>query len=102
MKQVHHERGAGDGKKSDRGVSLTIEVLVLCVQRNREQASRMPLEGLLLAILLPDGSGSMSVQNIDHLFIKMFLRFQLCSRRDFADIAVVGSARAFEIDKCAQ
>src|ERR687897_937477 len=30
----------------------------------------------------------------------MFLRFQLCSRRDFADITVVGSAGAFKVDKC--
>src|SRR4249919_1131074 len=102
MKQVHHERRAGDGKISDRGVSLTIEVLVFCVQRNREQAARMPLEGLLLAISLPYGSGSMSAQNIDHLFIKMFLRFQLASRRDFADITVIGSTGAFKVDKCAQ
>ena len=75
VKQVHHERRAGYGKKPDRGVSLAVEVLVLRVQRNREQASRMPLEGVLLAILLPDGSGAMSVENIDHLFIKMLLRF---------------------------
>src|SRR6266481_10191111 len=102
VKQVHHERRAGYGKKPDRGVSLPIEMLVLCVQRNREQASRMPLEGLLLAVSLPYRSGSMTVENINHLFVKMFLRFQLCSRRDFADITVVGSARAFEIDKCAQ
>src|SRR2546429_8781165 len=100
VKQVHHERRAGYGKKPDRGVSLPVEVLVLCVQRNREQASRMPLEGLLLAVSLPYRSGSMTVENINHLFVKMFLRFQLCSRRDFADITVVGSARALEIDKC--
>src|SRR5438093_4080740 len=102
VKQVHHERRAGYGKKPDRGVSLPIEVLVLCVQRNREQAARVPLEGLLLAISLPYGSGSVSVQNIDHLFIKMFLWFQCCSRRDFADITVVGSAGAFKVDKCPQ
>ena len=58
----------------------------------------MPLEGLLLAILLPDGSGSMSVQNIDHLFIKMFLRLQLGARRDFADVAIVRGARGIVID----
>src|SRR3989442_1674110 len=99
VKQVHHERRAGYGKKPDRGVSLPIEVLVLGVQRNREQAARMPFEGVLPAVFLPYGSGSMSVQNIDHLFIKMFLRFQLCSRRDFAHITVVGSAGAFKVDK---
>src|SRR5881397_2858470 len=100
VKQVHHERRASYSKKPDRGVSLPVEVLVLCVQRNREQASRMPLEGLLLAVSLPYRSGSMTIENINHLFVKMFLRFQLCSRRDFADITVVGSARALEIDKC--
>src|SRR5437899_2448423 len=99
VKQVHHERRAGYGKKPDRGVSLPIEVLVLGVQRNREQAARMPFEGVLPAVFLPYGSGSMSVQNIDHLFIKMFLRFQLCSRWDFAHITVVGSAGAFKVDK---
>src|SRR5947208_9929168 len=102
VKQVHHERRAGYGKISDGGVTLPVEMLVLCVQRNREQAARIPLEGLLLAVLLPHRSGSMSVENIDHLFIKMFLRFQLCSRRDFADITVVGSAGAFKVDKCPQ
>src|SRR6266705_1478406 len=102
LKQVHHEWRTGYGKKPDRGVSLPIEVLVLCVQRNREQASRMPLEGLLLAVSLPYRSGSMTVENINHLFIEMFLRFQLCSRRDFADITVVGSAGAFKVDKCPQ
>src|SRR5207237_3285434 len=99
VKQVHHERRAGYGKKPDRGVSLPIEVLVLRVQRNREQASRMPLEGLLLAISLPHRSGSMTVENINHFLIEVFLRSQLCSRRDFADITVVGSTRSLEIDK---
>src|SRR4029077_15579740 len=53
VKQVHPERGAGYGKKPDGSISLAVEVLVRSVQRDREQAARMPLEGLLLAILLP-------------------------------------------------
>src|SRR5213594_699924 len=97
VKQVHHERRASYSKKPDRGVSLPIEVLVLCVQRNREQASRVPLEGLLLTVSLPHRSGSMTVENINHFLIEVFLRSQLCSRRDFAHVAVVGSARALEI-----
>src|ERR1700756_424659 len=99
VKQIHHERRAGDGKISDGGVSLPIEVLILSVQRNRKQTPRMPLEGLLFAISLPHGSGSVSAENIDHLFIKVFLRFQFASRRDFADVTVVGSAGAFKINK---
>src|SRR5215813_9355656 len=102
VKQVHHERRAGYGKISNGGVTLPIEVLVLRVQRDREQAAWVPLEGLLLAVSLPYRSRSMPFQNIDHLFIKMFLRFQLGSRRDFADITIVGAAGALEIDKCSQ
>src|SRR5262245_20803987 len=39
VKQVHHERRAGYGKISNRGVTLPVEVLVLCVQRDSEQAA---------------------------------------------------------------
>src|ERR671925_146288 len=100
VKQVHHKRRAGYSKIPDGGVTLSVEVLVLCVQRDSEQAARVPLERLLFAVSLPHRSGSMPVENVNHLLIEMFLWFQLCSRRDFAHVAVVGSARAFEIDKC--
>src|SRR4029453_11078269 len=102
VKQVHHERRAGYGKKLDRGVSLPIEVLVLSVQRNSEQAPGMPLEGVLAAVFLPYGGSPVPVKNINHLLVKMFLRMQFCSGWDFTHIGIVGSAGAFEIDKCAQ
>src|SRR5262245_7121999 len=102
VKQVHHKRRAGYGKIPNGGATLPVEVLVLCVQRDREQAAWVPLEGLLLAVSLPHRSGSMAVKDINHLFIEMFLRFQFCPRWDFAHVAVVSSARALEIDKCSQ
>src|SRR5262249_1169733 len=102
MKQVHHERRAGYGKISNGGLTLPIEVLVLCVYRDSQQPRRVPFESLLLAVSLPHRSGSMAVENVNHFFIEMLLRFQFCPGRDFAHVAVVGSPRALEIDKCSQ
>src|SRR4029450_4396809 len=72
VKQVHHERRAGDGEKLHRGGSLPIEVLVLSVQRNSEQAPGMPLEGVLAAVFLPYGGSPVPVKNINNLLVKMF------------------------------
>src|SRR6266481_2370830 len=73
MKQVHHKRCIGDGKIPGGSVTLAIEMLIMRVERNREETSRMPLEGMLLAVFLPNGSRSMSFEDVDHLLVKMFL-----------------------------
>src|SRR5262245_10448370 len=44
VKEVHHERRAGYGKIPNGGATLPVEVLVLRVQRDREQAAWVPLE----------------------------------------------------------
>src|SRR5215813_3491834 len=74
-KQVHHERRVGHGKISGRGVALAVEVLVMGIDRNCKETSRMPLESVLLAVFLPNRSRSMSIEDIDHLFVKMLLLF---------------------------
>ncbi len=56
-------------------VALSIEELVVGVERNREETSRVPFEGVLFTVLLPDRSCPMSVENVDHLLVKMLLLF---------------------------
>src|SRR6059058_606075 len=73
VKQVHHERRVGDGKISGRGMALAVEVLVVGVERNREETSRLPFEGVLLAVSLPDRGRPMSIEDVDHLLVKMLL-----------------------------
>src|SRR5436309_12120629 len=73
MKQVHHERRIGHGKIPGGGMALAVEVLVVGVERNREETSRMPFEGVLLAVFLPDRSRPMSFENVDHLLVEMLL-----------------------------
>src|ERR1700756_3487214 len=75
VKQIHHERRVGDGKIPGRGVALPIEVLVVGVERNRKETSRMPFEAVLLTVFLPYGSRPMSFEDVDHLLVKMFLLF---------------------------
>src|SRR3972149_10196680 len=82
MKNVHHERRVGHCKKTNRGVSLPIKELVRAVQRDGKEASLMPLEGVLLAALLPYRGGAVTVEDEDHLLVKMFLHLQLFSRRE--------------------
>ena len=102
MKNIHHERRVGNGKIPHRGVSLPVEELVRAIQRNGEQASRMPLEGVLLAAFLPYRSSAVTVENEDHLFVKMFLDLQLFPRRDLANIGIVGLSGPVQVDKCPQ
>src|SRR6266481_3409630 len=72
MKQVHHKRCIGDGKIPGGSVTLAIEMLIMRVERNRKETSRMPFEGVLLAVFLPYGGRSMSFEDVDHLLVKMF------------------------------
>src|SRR3990167_7963949 len=102
MKDIHHERRVGHSKKTHRGVSLPIEELVRAIQRNGEEASLVPLEGVLLATLLPYRSGAVTVEDEDHLFVKMFLDLQLFSRRDLANVGIVGLSSPVKVDKCPQ
>src|SRR5262249_27310190 len=44
VKQIHHERCVGHGKISGRRVTLSVEMLVMGVKRNREKTSRVPFE----------------------------------------------------------
>ena len=57
------------------GMALSIEELVVGLQWNRKETSRVPFEGVLLAVLLPNRSCPMSVENVDHLLVKMLLLF---------------------------
>src|SRR5215468_7365597 len=75
VKQVHHKRRVGHSEISGRSVALAVEVLVVGVERNRKETSRMPFEGVLLAVFLPDRSRSMPFEDVDHLFVKMLLLF---------------------------
>src|SRR4029077_6110239 len=75
MKQVHHKWCIGDGKIPGGSVTLAIEMLIVGIQRNRKETSRMPFEGMLLTVFLPYGSRPMSFENVDHLLVKMFLLF---------------------------
>src|SRR5262245_8502751 len=102
VEQVHHERRIGHGKISGRGSTLPVEVLVVGVEGNRKEAAGMPFKGVLFAISLPYGSRSMPVEDINHLFVKMLLLFQLFPRRYLAHVAVVGAAGAVEIDECSK
>src|SRR5919108_3345086 len=58
VEQVHHETAIGHREITRRLAAASVEMLVVSVDGNGEQAARSPLEGMLLAVLLPNGSGA--------------------------------------------
>src|SRR5262249_56335720 len=71
-------------------------MLIVGVDRNRKHAPRSPLEGVLLAVSLPDTGRAVAFGDIDHLFIYVLLRLGLAARRNFANVSVIGAPGAVE------
>src|SRR6266498_4860348 len=82
VEQVHHETAIGHGEISRRLAAAGVEMLIVSVDGNSEQAARSPLEGVLLAVLLPHRSRAIAFGHVDHFFIEMFLRFGLALWRN--------------------
>src|SRR5262249_53717230 len=93
---VDHLRRISQRNIACRLASRNIEVLVPRVERRREEASLLPLEGLLLSSFVPHRGCSAAFENIDQLLKYITLRFALPSGRDLTDI---GTARATGSDQ---
>src|SRR5262249_31337773 len=80
------------GEVTRRLAAAGVEMLIVGVDRNCKHASRSPLEGMLLAVSLPDRGRAIALGDVDHLLIEMFLRLRLTARRDLANVRVVSAA----------
>src|SRR5882724_1111385 len=68
------------------------------VGRNREDTALLPLEGLLSAVFVPHGSGSLPFDDHDRLVKELAARDRLLSRRHFQNDRVIHH-RIGQIDK---
>src|ERR1041385_8471736 len=102
VEQVHHETAVRYGEVARGLAAAAVEVLVARVERNCEDAARPPLEGVFLALFLPDSGRAVPFDDVDHLLVKMLLRLQFAARWDLANVAVVDAAGAVEHDEGAQ
>src|SRR5262245_20171324 len=98
LKQVQNGRGIGHGQQSDRPVSLTVEMLIAGVERRREERAFAPLEGLLFASIAPDRCRAAAADDKNHFLKQVLLRFEWFPRRYLADIAIVNSLGALQIE----
>src|SRR5262245_66318025 len=71
-------------------------MLVVGVDWNRKHTPGSPLEGMLLAVSLPDTGRVVAFGDIDHLFIYVLLRIGLATRRNFAHVRVIGATGTVE------
>src|SRR5947209_4031899 len=76
-------------------------MLVVGVERDREQAASFPLKAKLAALVVPDRGGAVAGDDIDHLLIHLALRSQFAARRDLAYVGVIDAAVAIKIDESA-
>ena len=97
--EVDHRRHVRRRHEPGRHRAGAVEVLVPGVQRNGEHRARPPLEGDLLAGVVPHRGGPVPGQHQDHLLEQLSLRRQLLACRDLAHVAVVGGPRCFVVDE---
>ncbi|TMA12085.1 MAG: hypothetical protein E6J89_05830 [Deltaproteobacteria bacterium] len=98
VKHVHHQRRVRDRQEFDR-LSAAVDQAMPSVERRSEQTPGSPFEYLLAAAFLPHFRGSLSTQNANHFFIKMFLRLERATGRDFSDVHAGHPFHPVQIDK---
>src|SRR5215475_4032444 len=69
------------------------------VERNGEDRALAPFETDLLAGVIPHRRRARTIEDHDHFFKELALRGELPSRRDLADIAVIGGAGSIMVDE---
>jgi hypothetical protein len=73
-KQIENQRRRGDGQQPGLAISLTVEMLIPGVQRDREKAPCLPFEALLWTAALPNRGCAATVKNVDQRLEHMSLR----------------------------
>src|SRR5262245_50307101 len=96
---VDHLRRISQRNIACRLASRNIEVLMPRVERRREEASLLPLEGLLLGSFVPHRGCSAAFENIDQLLKYIALRFALPSRRDLTNIGTACTPGSDQLNK---
>src|SRR5688572_27352439 len=71
-------------------------MLVVGVERNREQTAGLPFEALLLPLVLPDTGRADAVEDVVQRFIDLALRIESFARRNADDISIVEISRTVE------
>ena len=79
VKQVENQRCRRHCEQPRLFVALTVEVLILSIQRNRKQTPGLPFEALLRAVT-PHSRGAAAIQDIIERFINMALRLEALAR----------------------
>ena len=82
MEQVDHDAEIIPRHQTRCLTARAVEMPVTGIKRDCENTVRAPFEGMGGAVQKLDTGGPMSVENIDHLFIKMALRRGRGPRRD--------------------
>ena len=82
---VHHHRQVVGGRKARPGAAGAIEVLVLGVQRQGEQAFRPPFETVGLPVMGFHGRAAMALEDVEHLLIEMLLGVRRAAGLDVDD-----------------
>src|SRR5689334_13235790 len=99
MKEIKDERRGRHRDDARLAVALAVEVLIIGIEWNGEEAALLPLEALLRPVFLPHRRRAAPFEDIDQFLEEMALRAQTLSRRDAAYVSVVEITRAFEIDE---
>src|SRR5437899_337613 len=71
MEEVDDQRSAADAQQSRRRAALAIEMLMMGVHGNTEQAAGLPLEMDLLSALLPDRGRAAAGDDEHQLFVQV-------------------------------
>ena len=96
--EVEHGRQVGRGDEPGGLAAGTVEVLVVGVERDREDRAGAPLERHLGAGVVPHAGGPVAGQRQHHLLEELPLGRERPARRDLADVAVVGGAGGLVVD----
>src|SRR5687767_4340077 len=99
--RVDDDRRVGDRDVARGVLARAVEVLVPAVERDREDRTRLPLEGDAVPGVVPDRGGAAAVEDVDHLLEELALRREALARRDLADVAVVRGARGVMVEEYA-
>jgi hypothetical protein len=69
------------------------------VERRREQTPLVPLEHLLVAVVVPQLGGALTVENADYFLVQMTLRIERAAGRNLTDIAAGDSLHAVQLNE---
>ena len=99
VEQAEDDGHVVDREQPRRLVALAVEMLVMHVQRHRDEAPFLPLEGLLGAVVVPDGGGAPALDHQDQLLVEVAHGVQALARRDLDDIGAGGVARSLHVEE---